>query len=275
MLKYLKLYRIDVVLISLFSYLVGAQIAGNLDYIDVIYALLITLFSMNFVYSINSWADWEIDAINKPNRPIPSGKLSRKAALTYCMILLAISLVYPFFIYTSILTLVLFIALPVLGIIYSIKPIRFRNHLIPAVIITGIGLSIPIMSGYFMNNTDLSMFPFFFVLMCYCFAVVPLKDIEDSSGDKQTQTRNWLSTLGERRLLLYSLISLLVIIVLIFIFRIELILKVYLYTFVISTWILIVVYMLLKMNLVKLYKTIIRLVIVEGVLLFILLNYFL
>lgn len=273
MINYLKLYRIDVVLISLFSFLVGAQIAGGLDYTDLIYALLITLFSMNFVYSINSWADWKIDAINKPDRPIPSGKVSPRSAFIYGMVLLGIALIFPFFIYKSWLSLGLLLALPILGYVYSFKPFRFKEHLIPAVITTSLVLIVPMTAGYFMNSSDTSMIPFFVVLFIYCLTIVPLKDIEDISGDTENKSKNWLAVLGERKLLLISLVGLIINLVLVYLFDIETILKVYLYTFLATTFSLILIFIIFKLNITRLYKTIIKLVIIEGIIMFVILNY--
>lgn len=45
---------------------------------------------------INDYADAEIDKINRPKRPIPSGKISRSAALVYAILLFFVGLVIAF-----------------------------------------------------------------------------------------------------------------------------------------------------------------------------------
>ena len=73
MLKYMELYRKDVLVLSIISYFIGILLAGGIiSYTDIIISLLISFVSINFGYSINSYEDWEIDKINKPHRPIPS-----------------------------------------------------------------------------------------------------------------------------------------------------------------------------------------------------------
>ncbi len=47
---------------------------------------------------LNDFFDAEIDKINSPNRPIPSGKISKKTALIYSVVLFAIGLLLSFFI---------------------------------------------------------------------------------------------------------------------------------------------------------------------------------
>ena len=80
---YARLFRLDAAMIALFSYLAGAGLAGMVGRRDVIIAGAVTLISTNFIYSLNSWADREIDKIDKPGRPIPSGRIEPKHALIY------------------------------------------------------------------------------------------------------------------------------------------------------------------------------------------------
>jgi 4-hydroxybenzoate polyprenyltransferase len=53
--------------------------------------LAISLISFNYIYSLNSIEDRDIDSINKPGRPIPAGKLNltdshRYVAYIACLI---------------------------------------------------------------------------------------------------------------------------------------------------------------------------------------------
>ena len=99
----LRLYRLDAFLIFLLVYLLGVVAAGGMlsPLREFLVALLVSGVSFNFVYSFNSWADADIDAINKPHRPIPSGVVSRPQALAYSLFLLGASLAYPFILFGS------------------------------------------------------------------------------------------------------------------------------------------------------------------------------
>ena len=106
---FLQLYRLDAALIAFFSYIVGNHVGGELSILSVVIAFFISAFSMNFVYSFNSWADWKIDKINKPSRPLPAGRLKPRSALVYSLILFTVSIVVPFFINRDRITLFLFL----------------------------------------------------------------------------------------------------------------------------------------------------------------------
>jgi len=271
--NYIKLYRWDVALITFLSYLVGSEIAGKMDLKNILIALFVSLISVNFIYSFNSWADWEIDKFNKPERPIPSGRLKPHEAFIYSIIIMIISLIYPFIIYVSYVTLFLFLLFPLLGIVYSLKPVRLKRYFIPATFITSTILVIPIILGYFMNRTDFSQIPFFISLFLYCLSIIPIKDVEDIKGDIIYNCENWFFKLGEKKLLLLSMGGLTFNLILIFFLKIGLLLKIYLFTFIITSIFVILIFIVFKLNLNLLYRTIIRLVIIEGIMLFFLLRF--
>jgi geranylgeranylglycerol-phosphate geranylgeranyltransferase len=77
--------------------IVGAVIAGSLNIIDNLIVLLFS-FITGFTISgasmaINDYYDREIDAINEPKRPIPSGRISPQGAVIFTAILSVIGLV--------------------------------------------------------------------------------------------------------------------------------------------------------------------------------------
>lgn len=263
---YLRLCRIDGALIAFFSYLVGAELAGGPDLNDIIIALAVTLISTNFIYSFNSWTDWHIDKINKPDRPIPSGEIRPKNAFIYSLVLLILSVAYPFLVFESYFTLFLLLILPVLGLLYSAKPFRLRRYPAPAIITICLGLITPIMLGYFSNTSDISLVPFFIVLFLYCLSVVPLKEIEEVEEDARGGYQNLFSIFGER-LLVFSICGLFADILLVFLLNFSYILKAYLLIFTISSMVCISVFVIFRRKLDKLYQTIIYLVIIEGIVL--------
>ena len=268
---YLKLCRADAALIAFFSYLVGAELAGGTDLYDVLIAAAVTLISTNFIYSFNSWADRSIDRINKPDRPIPSGNIEPERALIYSLVLLILSVVYPFFVFESHFTLLLFLLLPALGLVYSARPFRIRRYPSPAIVIICLGLVTPIMLGYFMNASDTSLIPFFVALFLYCLSVVPLKEIEEVEEDKRGGYHNLYSRFGER-ILIYSLCGLSVVLLLVLFSNIEYLFKVYTLIFTISSMGCILVFARVRKKLQRLYQTIIHLVIIEGIVFYMILK---
>jgi len=262
---YLRLARFDVLLIAFFAYLFGTELADGTGLNDTIIALAVSLISTNFIYVFNSWTDRQIDNINKPLRPIPSGQIRPEHALIYSLILLIMAAVYPFFVFKSFFTLLLFLLMPFLGLIYSVEPIRLRNRAIPAVIVICTGLQIPMLLGYYMNASDNELVPFFIILYLYCLSVVPLKEIESVKEDNYIGRENLFAKYGHG-LTVFSICGLSVAVIILCFSNISLVLKIFLFLFTASSMICIISFLLLKKKLDRLYQTIIYLVIIEGIL---------
>ena len=256
MVYYLALYRIDVVLIVFFSYIIGCELAGTWTYEELFIAGALSLISYNFIYSFNSWADREIDKFNKPHRPLPAGKIEAEYAFIYSIILLLLSCIYPFFIYRSSAVLIIFLLLPVVGALYSVGP-NFKRTPILAVFITSSGLVIPFLLGYLMNSNDNSLWPFFLTLLLYCLGIIPLKDIEDVKGDVKYGVRNLFSRFQEK-LLIICIFILLVNVFFIYIFNMTLLIKFFLLAFTISSIFFILYFLTFKKEQQKLYQVIIN-----------------
>lgn len=204
---YARLTRGDVTVIAFVSYLFGSQIAAGLEWLDLAIGLMLALISTNFIYVLNAWADRDIDRVNQPQRPVACGEVSPSAALRYALVLFGLSLVYPFFVARSGLTLGLFLLLPLLGVLYSVRPFWLKRFSVPAILITSIGLVTPVQIGYFLKRHDAAMLPFFAVLFVYCLSVIVLKDIQDADGDHAFGLQNVYVSLGSR-LLVVSLAGL-------------------------------------------------------------------
>ena len=270
MISYLKLCRSDVALIAFFSYLVGSELAGGTDLYDVVIALAVTLISTNFIYSFNSWTDREIDRLSKAYRPIPCGKVKPAQALIYSLVLLILSIVYPFFVYKSYVTLSLFLLLPALGLLYSARPIRLRRYTFAATVTISMGLITPIMLGYFMNTSDTGLIPFFVVLFLFCLSVVPLKKIEEVDEDEKRGCYNLYSRFGIM-ILIWPLSGLSVVLLLLLFWTTGYLLKTYMLVITISSMVCILLFSRFREKLYLLYQTIIYIVIVEGVIFYLIL----
>jgi 4-hydroxybenzoate polyprenyltransferase len=270
MISYFQLCRSDAALIAFFSYLIGAELAGGTDLYDIIIALAVTLISTNFIYSFNSWTDREIDRLSKSYRPIPCGKIKPAQALIYSLILLILSVTYPLFVYKSYFTLLLFLLLPVLGLLYSAGPIRLRRYPFPATVTICAGLITPIMLGYFMNTVDTCLIPFFVILFLFCLSVVPLKKIEEVDEDERSGYRNLYSRFGIM-ILIWPLGGLSLVLLLLLFWTREDLLKTYLLVTTISSMGCILGFGMFRKNLYQLYQTIIYIVIAEGIIFYLIL----
>jgi len=97
---YLRLMRPVNCLMMGFAVIVGAALA-NQDFADVPFSNLVYGFVTGFTLaaasmSINDYYDREIDAVNEPNRPIPSGLIKPEEALLFASILTVIGFLAAF-----------------------------------------------------------------------------------------------------------------------------------------------------------------------------------
>lgn len=204
---YLKItvpYYMPIAIIGIF---VGIATSGGvfgynalLSFVSV--AALIAAFN-----TFNGVTDFMIDLINKPQRPIPSGKISRKAALLYSFILYALSLLIAYqltvqFFQISVLTVIV-------TIFYSIHPIRLRKRFIISNICgaTIYGLMCPLL-GWAL--TPMSPLPIFILVFTFIFALAlsMSKDFEDYIGDKAYTMKTMPVVLGIEKAKLLSTIIL-------------------------------------------------------------------
>jgi geranylgeranylglycerol-phosphate geranylgeranyltransferase len=268
MLRYLGLYRYDVALISFFSYLIATLDAtGALVLADVMIAFLISAVSFNFVYTFNSWSDWRIDQVNKPHRPIPSGRIKPRRAALYSLGLLVSSVTYPFLIQASYAALFLVLSIPLLGLLYSAGP-RLKRNIISANTVTSLLYVIPVALGVLTHSQGVSSAPLLIGAFIFCMAIIPLKDIEDVKGDGRYGCGNWLSVAGKKRLLAYSVSALLLVAVFLLFSGLNASLNFFLFFLSLSVMTSVVLFCLFGFDPKRLYKTIIKIIIAEGLLFF-------
>jgi 4-hydroxybenzoate polyprenyltransferase len=264
----LTLYRLDVALISFGAYAAGLVFSGGVRLGDLPIGLAISLISFNYIYSLNSIEDHHIDSINKPHRPIPSGKLPIKVAQRYVMLLLVLSVAYPFFIQTDIINLLLFQLLPLLGWAYSKRPFHLKTKVIPAMISIAFMYTTPVAIGLTSRLDALS--PQHVTLLSYiflfCLSIVPLKDIEDVEGDQMHGSRNFLALLGMSRLLSISLVGLVAAIVLVILADLNLAITVVLVALPAAIFSLIAGFVLFKLPRKRLYRSILVMIATLGLL---------
>ncbi len=208
----LRLYRPDVALISFFAFQAGVILSGRHPDVQAFaFGAVISGCSMNFVYSINSYMDRHVDAINKPHRPLASGALSLPVASRYCRTILLLALLLPLGLTRHPLVLGLSWLLPLLGWLYSCPPFMVRRRKLPSLLLIALAHHLPALIGFYLQQPDLPPPPHLFGLtFLFAMAVIPLKDLQDQRGDIAFAIENWAASLGVRPLILRSLFILLV-----------------------------------------------------------------
>jgi geranylgeranylglycerol-phosphate geranylgeranyltransferase len=94
----LRLIRPLNCIVMSFAVLVGASLTGlgNLQWINLLFGAITAFTLTGAAMAVNDYYDYDIDIINEPNRPIPSGQVSLKASLVVTLIMTLIGLSFAF-----------------------------------------------------------------------------------------------------------------------------------------------------------------------------------
>jgi geranylgeranylglycerol-phosphate geranylgeranyltransferase len=91
MFAYLEILRPSVLVLAAFAVLAGALVGGSVDPVQIILAMLVTAIIGGAGNATNDYFDYEIDKVNRPKRPIPSGRIPRQKAAIWAAILYAVA----------------------------------------------------------------------------------------------------------------------------------------------------------------------------------------
>jgi 4-hydroxybenzoate polyprenyltransferase len=187
----------------------GGQLNPGVD--PLVFSLTLAAAALvgNGVYALNAYYDREIDKINKPGRPIPSNRMMSKHAFRYAVSLLAlgwlVSLVVSF-LTSNHLTVALWSVFTILGITYSMPPLKLKaRHIFGNLCFSAFAaLALTISSVAFgkVGPTSLE------VVMMFCIftGLVTLKDFRDFEGDKVGGDMTLPVKLGRRKAAAVSMI---------------------------------------------------------------------
>ena len=95
---YARLLRIKNCLMAVLSIIIVALVAAKLNmtsmpFVEILAASIVVFMFIGAGNTLNDYLDRDIDRKNHPDRPIPRGDVSPKAALTYSIILFTISII--------------------------------------------------------------------------------------------------------------------------------------------------------------------------------------
>ena len=187
MLAFLKLIRLENCLIAAFSSVIGLFIASNLLNKEFIFLdsalILIAVFLITAAgNAINDYFDVEIDAINKPNRPIPSGKINRTHALYFSIVLFIIGTIIAFYIHIICGLIALFNSIL---LIYYGKTLK-QKALIGNIVVGYLTGATVLFGGAVFGIKGMEVLIVLFLLAMFAtIAREIVKDIEDIKGDKK------------------------------------------------------------------------------------------
>ena len=182
--RYLRLMRIGNCLIAFFSIFATSFFVSQSLILKtpIFLGALAALFIMGGGNTLNDYFDYKIDKLNKPNRPIPSGQVTRQKALVFSICLFFSGIFLGLFL--TIFALSIIFVNTCLLIVYArySKTMSFAANALIALMTS----SVFIYSGTILNIININII----VLASSAFFVMTareiLKDIEDFQGDFQS-----------------------------------------------------------------------------------------
>jgi homogentisate phytyltransferase/homogentisate geranylgeranyltransferase len=156
-----------------------------------LFATLLSALACNIcITGLNQIIDVELDKINKPNLPIASGELDMETAKKIVFIAGMIALVVSALLHWVLFLLILVILL--LGIAYSVPPIQFKKHHLPAAlsitivrgVLVNIGMAVHF-AGLIHGNFVIQpvIYPLTLFISAFSLAIAWYKDLPDRTGD--------------------------------------------------------------------------------------------
>jgi geranylgeranylglycerol-phosphate geranylgeranyltransferase len=159
--------------------------------------------------SLNDYYDYEIDKINRPQRPLPAGLLQPKTAVFLGYLWIALGLVLAYFI--GIKPLALALAVSILLWLYAARGKRMGlSGNLAVALVCGLAF---VYGGLTVENVGISLFPAGFAFLMHLSREI-IKDVQDRSGDLAQGAKTLPIVWGAQRSLKLAAAALMVLITL-------------------------------------------------------------
>ena len=196
---YLRLMRPVNCLMMGFAVIVGAVLANpnfqDVGWLNLVYGFVTGFMLTAASMAINDYYDREIDAINEPARPIPSGLIKPKQALALALILTVIGFIAAFL--TNLLCLVIAVIAWIVFVTYT--TVGKRSGL-PGNFLVSTCVAIPLIYGSatIINTISLNVIPFASIAFLSNTGREITKGIADVQGDKTKNIKTLAVRYGEK-----------------------------------------------------------------------------
>lgn len=185
--------------------LIGSLLAShNLPLIESFKAAVAVTLSAFAIYTLNDICDVEIDRINAPDRPLPSGRVGMREAEAITAVLFAAALAISSIVNLAVLAFVVLFS--ILGIFYSVPPIRLKDGWL-ANICWGLGVGVTVLCGASVEAITLPPIIAAATLAFLTAGCGVIKDLKDMEGDRAMGIRTVPLILGEGNALKLMIIT--------------------------------------------------------------------
>ena len=197
---YIEILRPGNALMGAISIILVAIIDKTIS-IPIILAMIVVFFETAAGNVINDYFDYNIDLVNKPERPIPSGRISLKNGKNYAYFLFLAGTVCGFLISYLTDNWIPFIIVLIADVIlylyaYKLKTTPLIGNLAVG-FMTGFGF---VFGGFTINNPDIILTSIFLGFFAFVMTTAReiVKDIEDVEGDKKDGARTLPILIGKK-----------------------------------------------------------------------------
>lgn len=186
-----------------FAAIVAYLIATGLLIPSVLYLFIVVTFATAGGNVINDYFDAEIDAINRPDRPIPAGAVRRSTALSFSITLFLACILVSLFTNPLCIVIAVFNCLLLVGYAARLKSTPFFGNMAVSYLASSMFLFGGALAGItgLVHVIPVAVITFFAML-----ARELLKDAEDIEGDREHGASTLPIRIGVRRTAQYALI---------------------------------------------------------------------
>ena len=184
------------ILAAIISILLSSVITQyNGPSINIVYATLVVIFFTAGANTLNDFFDYEIDMVNRPNRPLSSGKVPKNYALIYSILYFIIGLFFAYQLNYSSKIVSIFISFPLLILYnYNLKGYPLIGNIVVALILS---LTF-VFAGYVFNNITPMIIP---SILAFGLTLIReiIKDIADIKGDRKVGLKTFPIIFGKEK----------------------------------------------------------------------------
>lgn len=211
--KYIRLLRpvAWITFLLPFSVGLGLGITQKSNPFQIIFAFFVFIFWMSFSFILNAIADKKVDKfhdgrskdMNLANQPIVTGEISIKTAFFLGILFLSLSLIFAWFI--SPLFFILTILINLIGLIYSIPPLRLKTKPIGDILCNAFAAVGIFTAGLSFNEKNMDFLVIFGTLILAATFYIPTV-VTDYEFDKKAGLTTSAVYFGAKKMLKIMLI---------------------------------------------------------------------
>jgi len=195
---WINLIRPNVGLLSSFGVLVGATISHSLIFPAIVFAVVAAFLISSAGIVINDYFDLDSDLVNQPQRPMPSGDISERAALLSWLFLTALGLLLAVYISQPFFTIALINV--VVAFLYSWQ---LQNKAVVGNLADSFLAAVTFLAGGLIAGGFADLEPALIILATIAFlgnlSREIYKDVEDIRGDRRKRAETLPLIVGREK----------------------------------------------------------------------------